>query len=82
MKNSNRDLLVLIKDDTLSEQAIEREVMRLNNLLKAFECTDQCYQPYEIMDMNTHKISRNGFKIRIMMRAKEEKPFLFLTSLN
>lgn len=82
MKNSNRDLLVLIKDDTLSEQAIERQVKWLNDMLIEVERSEQCYQAYEIVDINNSKRSRNAFKIRTMMRAKDEKPFLFLTSLN
>ena len=82
MKNSNRDLLVLIKDDTLSEQAIERQVKWLNNMLIEVERSEQCYQAYEIVDINNSKRSRNAFKIRTMIRAKDEKPFLFLTSLN
>ena len=82
MKNSNRDLLVLIKDDTLSEQAIERQVKWLNDMLIEVERSEQCYQAYEIVDINNSKRSRNAFKIRTMIRAKDEKPFLFLTSLN
>lgn len=82
MKNSNRDLLVLIKDDTLSEQAIERQVKWLNDMLIEVERSEQCYQAYEIIDINNSKRSRNAFKIRTMIRAKDEKPFLFLTSLN
>lgn len=82
MKNSNRDLLVLIKDDTLSEQAIERQVEWLNDMLIEVERSEHCYQAYEIVDINNSKRLRNAFKIRTMMRAKNEKPFLFLTSLN
>lgn len=82
MKNSNRDLLVLIKDDTLSDQAIERQVKWLNEMLIEVERSEQCYQAYEIVDLNNSKRSRNAFKIRMMMRAKDEKPFLFLSSLN
>lgn len=82
MKNSNRDLLVLIKDDTLSDKAIENEVEQLNNLLMSVESSEKYYNSYSIMDMNNHKISRNSFKIRALLREKEEKPFIFLTALN
>ncbi len=83
MANSNRDLLVLIKDDSMSEQAIEREVKRLNHMLMYVESSEECYNSYEIMAMNESKLTRNAFKVRMMMmREKQSKPFIFLTSLN
>lgn len=82
MKHSNRDLLVLIKDDTMSDQAIESEVKKLNNMLMCIETSEQSYHSYELMDMNKHKTFRNAFKIRLVMREKQPKPFIFLTSLN
>lgn len=82
MKNSNRDLLVLIKDETMSDHAIECEVKKLNNMLMCVESSEQCYNSYELMDMNNNKISRNSFKIRAVMREKQPKPFIFLSNLN
>lgn len=82
MKNSNRDLLVLIKDETMSDHAIECEVKKLNNMLMCVESSEQCYNSYELMDMNNNKKSRNSFKIRSAMREKQLKPFIFLSNLN
>ena len=82
MKNSNRDLLVLIKDETMSDHAIECEVKKLNNMLMCVESSEQCYNSYEVMDKNNNKLSRNSFKIRSVMREKQPKPFIFLSNLN
>lgn len=83
MANSNRDLLVLIKDDAMSEQAIEQEVKKLNTMLMHMETSEFCYKSFEIMDLNESKLTRNAFKVRMMMlKEKQAKPFIFLTNLN
>lgn len=66
----------------MSDQAIEREVNRLNQLLKQVESSITCYASYEILDLNNSKRSRNAFHVSKMMRSQEDKPFIFLTALN
>ena len=40
MKTSNRDLLVLLKDEAMTNQAIEHEVSQLNEILFHIESAD------------------------------------------
>jgi hypothetical protein len=82
MKSPNRDLLVLLKDETMSEHAIEREVEKLNAMLFQLESTDNFCLSHELLDMNRYKISSDKWKIMQAIRQKELKPFTFLCNLN
>jgi hypothetical protein len=82
MKSPNRDLLVLLKDDTLSEQAIEQEVEKLNNMLFNLESSDSFYTSHELMDMNRYKVFHDKRQIQQVIREKQIKPFIFLCNLN
>ena len=75
MKSPNRDLLVLLKDETMSEHAIEREVEKLNAMLFQLESTDNFCLSHELLDMNRYKISSDKWKIMQAIRQKELKPF-------
>jgi hypothetical protein len=82
MKSPNRDLLVLLKDETMSEHAIEREVEKLNAMLFQLESIDNFCVSHEMLDMNKFKIFRDKKSIMPMVRQKELKPFVFLCNLN
>jgi len=82
MKSPNRDLLVLLKDETMSEQAIEREVEKLNDMLFQLESVDNFCVSHEMLDMNKFKIFTDQKSIMQVVRQKELKPFVFLCSLN
>ena len=82
MKSPNRDLLVLLKDESMSEHAIEREVEKLNDLLFRLESIDNFCVSHEMLDMNKFKISTDKKLIMQVVRQKELKPFIFLCNLN
>jgi hypothetical protein len=82
MKSPNRDLLVLLKDESMSEQAIEQEVEKLNNMLFNVETSDSFYRSHELIDMNRFKIIREKKQLQLIAREKSLKPFLFLCNLN
>jgi hypothetical protein len=82
MKSPNRDLLVLLKDESMSEHAIEREVEKLNALLFQLETADDFYVSHELLDMNRFKVSGEKNVIMQAIRQKELKPFTFLCNLN
>jgi hypothetical protein len=82
MKSPNRDLLVLLKDDSMSDHAIEKEVERLNALLFTVEKGDHSWNAYELIDLNRFKIQHDKKSLVMALRQKELKPFLFLNNLN
>jgi hypothetical protein len=82
MKSPNRDLLVLLKDETMSEQAIEREVEKLNDMLFQLESVDNFCVSHQMLDLNKFKIFTDQRSIMQVTRQKELKPFVFLCSLN
>ena len=82
MKSPNRDLLVLLKDETMSEQAIEQEVEKLNNMLFHVETSDSFYKSHELIDMNKFRIVHERKQLQQIASEKSLKPFLFLCNLN
>ncbi len=80
MKMPNRDLLVLLKNEFMSQQAIEQEVEYLNHLLLSAESTEQFCIAHELVDRN--KITSKSKKILEAIRFTELKPFRFLINKN
>ena len=77
MKTSNRDLLVLLKDE-----AIEHEVELLNEILFHVESTDTFCRANEIVDMNKYKVLHDQKCLVQLMYQSELKPFVFLCNKN
>ena len=82
MKASNRDLLVLLKDESMSNQAIEQEVESLNELLHDVESAEEFCRVNEVIDMNRYKIHREQKSLVQVMYQPELKPFVFLSNMN
>ncbi|WP_152267649.1 hypothetical protein [Agriterribacter humi] len=82
MKTSNRDLLVLLKDESMDNQAIEHEVELLNEILFHVESTDTFCRANEIVDMNKYKVLHDQKCLVQLMYQSELKPFIFLCNKN
>jgi hypothetical protein len=82
MKSPNRDLLVLLKNEYMSEQAIEQEVERLNALLFHVESLHSFCVSHEIIDLNKFKIFHDQKTVMHVIRQKELKPFQFISNMN
>ena len=82
MNNSNRDLLVISSIAHLSEEARDREVVLLNNLLHAIETWDTFSTVNEIININRHKIIRKPYLVEKILRETGEKPFVFTCNKN
>ena len=80
MKNHDRDLLVLLKNEFMTEQAIEHEVEYLNEILPETESPRQFCIAHELVDRN-YITSKPG-KIFKAIRYTELKPFRFLINKN
>ena len=82
MKMPNRDLLVLVKDNHLSEKAMETELEQLNQLLLHFETFENFCTAHEVFDMNKFKRVRDAKLMRKLVNQKELEPFVFICNMN
>ncbi|WP_385890352.1 hypothetical protein [Terrimonas alba] len=80
MKMPNRDLLVLLKSEFMSQQAIEHEVECLNDMLRRSESDEQFCIAHELVDRN--RITSRPKKILRAVRYTELKKFRFLINKN
>ncbi len=82
MKKPNRDLLVLVKEESLSQEAIEFELEQLHRLLVNSETVDCMCVAHEVADLNRYKILQKSHFIRDVIKYKDLKPFVFLINKN
>jgi len=82
MNKSNRDLLVLFKEDMMSPQAIEHEVELLHELLFLVERIENLIVAHEVINVNKYKIQNDLHTVRETIRTKNLKPFIFLNNKN
>jgi len=82
MNKSNRDLLVLFKEDLMSPQSIEHEVELLHELLYGVERLENLVIAHEVINLNKYKIYNDLHTVRDAIRYKELKPFVFLNNKN
>lgn len=82
MNNPNRDILVLFKQELMTLQAMEQQVMLLHEMLFHVEKMDNIVTAHEILDLNKFKVIRKAVRIKQFLRLNTEKPFVFLNNLN
>lgn len=82
MNNPNRDLLVLFKQELMTQQAMEHEVSLLHDLLYRVERLDNLVAAHELIDLNKYKIITKQVLIKKYLRTGKEKPFIFLNNKN
>jgi hypothetical protein len=82
MKTTNRDLLVLVKDESMNQRQIEVELEKLNSLLFQLETGDSFCVAHEIFDITKHKVVDNRKKIVQIIHQPELKPFQFICNKN
>lgn len=82
MKLSNRDLLVLVKDEYYTREAMEIELQQLNRLLIDFETIENFCAAHEVFDMNRYKIISRPKALEKIISRKETKAFVFISNKN
>jgi hypothetical protein len=80
MKMPTRDLLVLLKNEFMSQQAIDHEVECLNDILRTAESDEQFCIAHELVNRNS--ITSSSRKILKEIRRIELRPFRFLINKN
>ncbi len=80
---SNRDLLVMFRQRTMTQQDIDRELLQLNSLLFTTERLDNFVAAHEVLDLNRYKIIKKAVEIKKLIRQKKlSKPFVFFSNKN
>ena len=82
MNKTNRDLLVLFKQELLIPQAIEETVDWLHEILQTTERLNNLVIAHEILDLNKYKVIHNPLTLRNTLRKAPLKPFIFLNCKN
>lgn len=82
MNNTNRDILVLLKQELMTPQAMERQVSLLHDMLYDVERLDNIAASHEILDLNKFKKISKLHLIKAFLRNVKEKPFVFLNNKN
>ena len=82
MNKSNRDLLVLFKEELMTPQSIEHAVELLHELLYDVERIENLVTAHEVINLNKYKIYNKFHIVRDTIRKKELKPFVFLNNKN
>ena len=81
MKTPNRDLLVLVKHALDDNEAMERELNRLNGLLMDVETSATFSRVFEVIDCNKLKVFCDTKRI-MQTITQGEKGFIFLCNKN
>lgn len=80
---SNRDLLVMFRQQAMTQQDIDKQVSQLNNMLFTTERLDNFVGAHEVLDLNRYKIINNPVEIKKLIRQKKlTKPFVFFYNKN
>lgn len=82
MKSSNRDFLVLVKDENIDDHLIKSQLESLNQLLYWYESDVNCLNSYEVIDVDKHRIITNKNKIQKALNKPTDQPFVFLYNKN
>lgn len=82
MKASNRDLLVLVKNEFPNDRFMEQEIEQLHELLYRHETLQIFCRCHEIFDLNKFKILRKRSSMQRVISQEELKPFQFLCNKN
>jgi len=80
MKMPTRDLLVLLKNEFMSQRALDHEVECLNDILRTAESDEQFCVAHELVNRN--RITDKPRRILKAIRYSELKPFRFLINKN
>ncbi len=80
MQNPGRDMLVLIRNEFMSERAIKKEVEYLNSILFGIESETEFCKAHELVIKN--RITSKPQKIQNAARKSDLKAFNFLINKN
>jgi len=80
MKNFDRDIMVLLKTEFMTEKEIEQEVEQLNQILLLVETAGNFCVAHELIHRN--HITSKKEKLLAVFHLPKLKPFWFLININ
>ncbi len=80
MTNRNRDLLLLMKTPSFTDEAFEKHIEELHKVLRCVECDDTFCATHELATRTG--ITRKRAKLIRAISVAELKPFQFLINKN
>lgn len=80
MKNLNRKLVILFRNGSVSELAMEKLIDKLDEMLKPLESVELFCQTHEIAD--SYCITQNAPKLKNIFNGEGLLPFCFLIGKN
>ncbi len=80
MKKLNRKLVILFKDGTVSELAMEKLIDKLDEMLKPLESVELFCQTHEMAD--GYNITQNNFKLKNIFNGEDLLPYCFIIGKN
>ena len=82
MKATNRDLLVLVKDQSLNAASMEEELDRINKMLIKYETLSTLCGAHEVFDLNRYKKLKKPFEKEAVIRSQQQTAFVFVININ
>ncbi len=82
MKATNRDLLVLVKDQSLNAASMEEELDRINKMLIKYETLSTLCGAHEVFDLNRYKKLKKQFEKEAVIRSQQQTAFVFVININ
>ena len=79
--HTNRDLIILAKDEVTDAAAFQRQVRAIHEILYLVEGTQQFCQAHEVIDINHYRIIQKSYLVRKII-SDRIKPFVFLFNKN
>ena len=80
MINLNRDIMVMLRNESMTEHAIQKEVEKLNKILVQVESPESFCTAHELVDRNC--ITTNRKKILKESEFYNLRPFKFFLNKN
>lgn len=82
MKSTNRDMLVLVKDEKMGSDSIMLEMERIGKMLISVETRESMCIAHEVIDINRNKKITSTHGVDRVLQEKNLKPFIFIFNKN
>jgi hypothetical protein len=82
MKNFNRDLLVITKQNLLNQEELEQTIVGLNTVLFRAENLGVICNATEVFDLNKYKVYTSQERVAYYINKANAKAFVFICNKN
>lgn|GEM_PF-3038848 len=82
MKVPDRELVILLPQERNNSAVLERQTLRLHEILNKVETTEHYVEAIELLNLHRGGISHNRIRIEMALSKKRLGPFEFLLHKN